>query len=325
MEIRDTTQCSCQVQVHSVLYPDVACWSISGQDCLRRQNENGCLVMPAEPVVACCCWLDFLKDPSRRGGLDPGGSTRPGGGGHSRVRRRADSERLWGGVTVPGGGTTLGKPCSPLGPVCIAGLTITLPADALLPLVTVPLVLPVGPGVNGGWLPLPSVLPSPEESRLREKRFGLRLRLATLLVTYCCKELKKLILSKCNAVNVTVKKTFSGSLACSLRNRPRCGHPYFPNKVHYFRISFISALYFTDLSDNCFSIVIYFCLQRSAQQSIEDSDRNLTIDNVQFCITSVNRLSDTGRIKLYLPVRHICSLQPLAVTSVSLCPLLWLP
>lgn len=183
--------------VKPVLYPDVACWSTSGQDCLLRQNMSGCLEMPVDPgvVACCCCWFVFLKDPSRRGGPAPGGNTSPGGGGHSRVRRRTDRERLWGGVTVPGGGTTLGNPCSKLGPLCAAGLTITLPADALLPLVTAPLELPAEPGVNGGWLPVPSVLLSAEESRLREKRFGLKLKFATLLVTYCCRELKKLIVS----------------------------------------------------------------------------------------------------------------------------------
>ena len=194
-----TNNYSSQIRAKWIRYPDVACWSTSGQDCLLRQNMSGCLEIPAEPGVVACCWCGwdaFLKDPSRRGGPVPGGNTSPGGGGHSSVRLRTERDRPCGGVTVPGGGTTLGKPCSPLGPVWAAGLTITLPADALLPPVTTLLELPVSPGVNGGWLPVPSVLPSAEESRLREKRFGLRLKLATLLVTYCCKELKKLILSQ---------------------------------------------------------------------------------------------------------------------------------
>jgi hypothetical protein len=226
---------------------------------------SGCLDMPAEPGVVACCWFVFLKDPSRRGGQVPGGSTSPGGGGHSSVRRRVDRERLCGGVTVPGAGTTLGNPCRPLGPVCAAGLTITLPVDALLPLVTVPLELPVDPGVNGGWLPVPSVLPSPEESRLREKRFGLKLKLATLLVTYCCKELKKLILSKCNILTILLlisKNPLSNSLVCSLRNSPHYHHSYIPNKVHHVHLSFVSMFHFTNLSCFFFSMATYFVFVR---------------------------------------------------------------
>ena len=47
-------------------------------------------------------------------------------------------------------------------------------------------------------LPVEPLLPvalDPESSRLNENLFGLRLKLATLSVTYCCNELKKLISS----------------------------------------------------------------------------------------------------------------------------------
>ena len=143
-----------QILRETLRYPEVACWSTSGHDSLLLQNIRCCLPIPADPGVVgccccCCCWVFFLKDPRRRGGPAPGGSTNPGAGGQSRVRRRVESDLLWGGVTVPGGGTTFGNPCRTLGPVW-AGLTaITLPVEALLPLFTLP-ELPVAPGVRGG-------------------------------------------------------------------------------------------------------------------------------------------------------------------------------
>lgn len=190
---------------------------------------------------------------------------------------------------MPGGGTTLGNPCNTLGPLCAAGLTITLPADALLPPVTIPLILPVSPGVNGGWLPVPSVLPSPEESRLREKRFGLKLRLATLLVTYCCKELKKLILFK-SATGPLIKMTNKSSdlLVWPLRNRPYSHYQYITNEVHF--VNPTSAL-----STHCpvcflFFNNVFFPFQRFAQQLTEDRNSKVTIGKVHFYITSVNKL-----------------------------------
>ena len=51
-------------------------------------------------------------------------------------------------------------------------------------------------------LPVDPLLPlgSPvESSRLNENLFGLRLRFATLSLTYCCKELKKLIFDPLDA------------------------------------------------------------------------------------------------------------------------------
>jgi len=56
--------------------------------------------------------------------------------------------------------------------VLVLVVEVTLPVELLLP---VPLVSPF------------------ESSRLKENLFGLRLKLATLFVTYSCRELKKLI------------------------------------------------------------------------------------------------------------------------------------
>lgn len=93
---------------------------------------------------------------------------------HSKVRLRVERERVCGDTTVPGGGTTLGKPC---GVVCWVAVLLVLVVEVTLP---VELLLPV---------PLASF----ESSRLKENLFGLRLKLATLFVTYSCRELKKLI------------------------------------------------------------------------------------------------------------------------------------
>lgn len=69
----------------------------------------------------------------------------------------------------------MGKPC---GMACWEAVVLVLVVEVTLP---VELLLPV---------PLPSPF---ESSRLNENLFGLRLKLATLFVTYSCKELKKLI------------------------------------------------------------------------------------------------------------------------------------
>ena len=80
--------------------------------------------------------------------------------GHSRVLRLD-------GVVRPGVGTTFGKP----------GMEDTLPVEALRPAFGLP-------------LPPKSSEHSDDDSLDSEKRFGLSDRLATLLVTYCCRELK---------------------------------------------------------------------------------------------------------------------------------------
>lgn len=77
------------------------------------------------------------------------------------------------GVDVPGGGTTFGNP----------GTAETLPVEALLPEL---LELP--------YSSVDSLAAVAEDDSLdNENRFGLNDKLATLLVTYCCKLLKKLI------------------------------------------------------------------------------------------------------------------------------------
>lgn len=80
--------------------------------------------------------------------------------GHSNVFRRD-------GVVTPGAGTTFGKP----------GMEDTLPVDALRPALGL----------------LKSSGHSADDSFESENLFGLKDRFATLLVTYCCMELKKLI------------------------------------------------------------------------------------------------------------------------------------
>lgn len=73
---------------------------------------------------------------------------------------------------------TFGKPC---GVVCWVAVLLVLVVEVTLP---VELLLPVAPSF--------------ESSRLKENLFGLRLKLATLFVTYSCRELKKLIFVACN-------------------------------------------------------------------------------------------------------------------------------
>lgn len=75
-------------------YPDVERGSTSGHDKRRRQNANGCL----SGGVACTGELRWRNEPLR------------GGAKHSNARDCRRIEPLCGGVTVPGGGTTLGKP-----------------------------------------------------------------------------------------------------------------------------------------------------------------------------------------------------------------------
>lgn len=59
------------------------------------------------------------------------------------------------------------------------------------------------PGTEAERAPAAATAPSstaagsPLDSLLKEKRLGERLRLATLLVTICCSELKKLIVARC--------------------------------------------------------------------------------------------------------------------------------
>ncbi len=81
--------------------------------------------------------------------------------GHSKVF-------LLEGDDTPGEGTTFGNP----------GIEDTLPVDALRPALGLP--------KSSGH--------SEDDSLDSENRLGLNDRLATLLVTYCCIELKKLIL-----------------------------------------------------------------------------------------------------------------------------------
>lgn len=143
--------------------------STSGQDGLRRQNIRGGRSL--DPPLR-------RKDPTRLGDVAPlpvaGCTVNPGAEVHSRVRLRVERERVC-DVTVPGGGTTLGKPC---GVACWAAVVLVLVVEVTLP---VELLLPV---------PLESPF---ESSRLNENLFGLRLKLATLFVTISCRELKKLI------------------------------------------------------------------------------------------------------------------------------------
>lgn len=77
--------------------------STSGHDGLLRQNISG--GRSVDPLLR-------LKEPTRLGDNWPppppaaGCTDSPGTNVESRVRRRDDRERAWGGVVVPGGGTT---------------------------------------------------------------------------------------------------------------------------------------------------------------------------------------------------------------------------
>lgn len=86
--------------VTQATYPEVACMSTSGQDGLRRQNIRGGRSL--DPPLR-------RKDPTRLGDVAPlpvaGCTVNPEEEVHSRVRLRAESERVC-DVTVPGGGTT---------------------------------------------------------------------------------------------------------------------------------------------------------------------------------------------------------------------------
>lgn len=85
-------------------YPEVACMSTSGQDGLRRQNIRGGRSL--DPPLR-------RKEPTRLGDVAPlpvaGCTVNPEAGVHSRVRLRAERERVCDDVTVPGGGTTWKK------------------------------------------------------------------------------------------------------------------------------------------------------------------------------------------------------------------------
>lgn len=89
----------CALVTHST-YPEVACMSTSGQDGLRRQNIRGGRSL--DPPLR-------RKEPTRLGDVAPlpvaGCTVNPEAGVHSRVRLRAERERVC-DVTVPGGGTT---------------------------------------------------------------------------------------------------------------------------------------------------------------------------------------------------------------------------
>lgn len=145
-------------------HPEEAWLSTSGHDCLRLQNTCR---WPG-------CWLCCLrKDPALRiGGPVPGGRAKLAccWWESASVRRLADNV-LCSGDTVPGAGTTLGKPWGAGG-----GASVAAPLPAVV-----------------GADPVESVL---LPSRERLNRFGLRVKFATLLVTICCNELKKLMVSK---------------------------------------------------------------------------------------------------------------------------------
>lgn len=85
-------------------YPEVACISTSGQDGLRRQNIRGGRSL--DPPLR-------RKEPTLLGDVAPlpvaGCTVNPEAGVHSRVRLRAERDRVCDDVTVPGGGTTWKK------------------------------------------------------------------------------------------------------------------------------------------------------------------------------------------------------------------------
>lgn len=97
-QLLDSMRCALVTQG---TYPEVACMSTSGQDGLRRQNIRGGRSL--DPPLR-------RKEPTRLGDVAPlpvaGCTVNPEAGVHSRVRLRAERERVCDDVTVPGGGTT---------------------------------------------------------------------------------------------------------------------------------------------------------------------------------------------------------------------------